>query len=415
MYKRRTSTKTDGCATFFRADRFRLRASASLLIDLFRGAASSLLNRDNVAQLLVLDPLPPSPDKASSAPAPTPKKRVGRDLSHLVPNVPVVGHASEKAQRAALEIAQEWSALGVDVESKTAGPHSICLVNTHLLFNPRRRDVRLAQLSYLLAELERSSRIPPPGATGESSSSPKPMPNPRTCDRAPVFMCGDMNLEPGWPEHRFVVEGRVELLSGHSWRTISPRGFPLLALGIGVDSVFAPPSHSTAPQTDEVELIPLTITSLDDPPPLTPERLDRHSSPDRQHHRFSRSASPGRRSGAFDMSPHSPAPHLSHMLRLASAYEVLGPALEGPAAAAAKFLRVQAQELTSFHTRGFNMVDYIFYSPIATSSTQSEEAQRRVRVKSVLLTENMTKLPGLPSRAHPSDHVPLATRFLLDY
>lgn len=83
MYKRRTSTKSDGCATFFRADRFRLRAAASLLIDLYRGAASSLLNRDNVAQLLVLDPVLPADqqqEQVAAAKAP-PKRVVCRDLS----------------------------------------------------------------------------------------------------------------------------------------------------------------------------------------------------------------------------------------------------------------------------------------------------------------------------------------------
>ena len=406
-----------------------------MLIDLYRGAASSLLNRDNVAQLLVLDPILPAEQPAAS------QKHVCRDLSSLVPNVPA--KAADKPERAWHEKAPELRALGVDVQSKTAGAQSICLVNTHLLFNPRRRDVRLAQISMLLAEAERASRIPPdsaaaPAVAEDAAAASAPKQNPSTCDRAPIFMCGDFNLEPGWPEHRFIMEGRVELLTGYGWRTISPRGFPLLALGIGVDSVFAPPAQSTAPHSDDVDLIPLTITSLDDPPPLLPERLDRHSSPDR-HLRGSRSPSPGRRG------PHDagiaipPAPHLSHVLQLKSAYEVRGPALEGPAAAAAKFLRVQAQELTSFHTRGFNMVDYILYSQFdqrpqsARRAAAGEEAgaqarspwlagaeQRRgeqtcVHVKALLLSENLTALPGLPSRAHPSDHVPLATRFQLDF
>lgn len=342
----------------------------------------------------------------------------------FVPNVPY--KATDKTEHAWGEMADELSALGIDVLSKTAGPQSICLLNTHLLFNPRRRDVRLAQISVLLAELERASRIPPdvssatpPAADAASAAAAAAAPPPtqnrpsNAYDRAPIFMCGDFNLEPGWPEHRFIMDGRVELITSYGWRNISPRGFPLLALGIGVDSVFAPPIESTANQRSEVDLIPLTITSLDDPPPMTPERLDRHSSPEHYQSR-SRSPSPGRW-GPLGVSPHPPAPHLSHVLHLVSAYEVLGPAVEGPAAAAAKFLRVQAQDLTSFHTRGFNMVDYILYSPFESRHNAFEEQIRRVHVKSLLLTENMNKLPGLPSRAHPSDHIPLATRFQLDF
>ena len=83
----------------------------------------------------------------------------------------------------------------------------LVLATTHLLFNPRRHDIRLAQAALLLAEVDQVSRAAPG----------RP---------APVILTGDFNLEAGSPAHRLLVEGGV--------RVGGPGSPPLLPRSLGV-------------------------------------------------------------------------------------------------------------------------------------------------------------------------------------
>ncbi|CAG5896329.1 unnamed protein product, partial [Menidia menidia] len=67
----------------------------------------------------------------------------------------------------------------------------VCVANTHLLYNPHRGDVKLAQLAILLAEIGRVSRLP------DGSSRP-------------VLLCGDLNSSPQSPLYSFLTRGRLE-------------------------------------------------------------------------------------------------------------------------------------------------------------------------------------------------------------
>lgn len=63
-----------------------------------------------------------------------------------------------------------------------------CVANTHLLYNTRRGDVKLAQLAVLLAHMDK--------ICGPSSSRP-----------CPYLMCGDFNMRAYCPIYNFVLEG----------------------------------------------------------------------------------------------------------------------------------------------------------------------------------------------------------------
>ncbi|XP_072536397.1 protein angel homolog 2 [Salminus brasiliensis] len=128
-YKRRTGRKPDGCAVVFKRNRFSLLSCHP--VEYFRQGIS-LLDRDNVGLILLLQPVEPS------------------------------GSAC-----------------------------SLCVANTHLLYNPRRGDIKLAQLAMLLAETSRVSRL----ADGT------------TC---PVLLCGDFNSVPQSPLYSFVKESKLE-------------------------------------------------------------------------------------------------------------------------------------------------------------------------------------------------------------
>lgn len=91
-----------------------------------------------------------------------------------------------------------------------AGPldSSVCVANTHLLFNPRRGDIKLAQLAILLAEIRRLSRLPDGSAV-------------------PVVLCGDLNATPWSPLLSFLTEGCLDyqgLLLSTVRRAHGPRG-----------------------------------------------------------------------------------------------------------------------------------------------------------------------------------------------
>ncbi|XP_059209337.1 protein angel homolog 1 [Centropristis striata] len=97
VYKRRTGTKTDGCATCYRSSCFSEESVTTL--EFFR-PETELLDRHNVGIVLLLRP--------------------------------VVTQGSEV---------------------KAKGP-PLCVANTHLLFNPGRGDVKLVQLAIMLAEID---------------------------------------------------------------------------------------------------------------------------------------------------------------------------------------------------------------------------------------------------------------------
>ncbi|KAL6264812.1 hypothetical protein P5V15_004907 [Pogonomyrmex californicus] len=71
----------------------------------------------------------------------------------------------------------------------------IIIATTHLLYNPRRNDVRLAQIQLLLAEIERIAFIE------NTKTGPKYL---------PIILAGDFNLEPFTGVYKFLTEGSFE-------------------------------------------------------------------------------------------------------------------------------------------------------------------------------------------------------------
>lgn len=128
-YKKRTGSKPDGCAIVFKSSRLSLLSSNPIE---FLRPGDALLDRDNVGLVLLLQP----------------------------------NNAAFSSGRST----------------------TICVANTHLLYNPRRGDIKLTQLAILLAEISRLSRLP----NGSTS---------------PVVLCGDFNSTPLSPLYRFLTTG----------------------------------------------------------------------------------------------------------------------------------------------------------------------------------------------------------------
>lgn len=128
-YKRRTGHKLDGCMVAFKTSRFTLYSSHP--VEFFRQGIP-ILDRDNVGLIAVLKPAGAS--------------------------------GSER---------------------------NVCVVTTHLLYNPRRGDIKLAQLALLLAEISRVARQ-------ENGTT------------WPVLLCGDFNSVPASPLYTFITDRKLE-------------------------------------------------------------------------------------------------------------------------------------------------------------------------------------------------------------
>ncbi|XP_030627493.1 protein angel homolog 2 [Chanos chanos] len=154
-FKRRTGRKPDGCAVVFKKSRFSLVSCHP--VEYFRRSVP-LLDRDNVGLILLLQPT---------------------ECSSCASN--------------------------------------ICVANTHLLYNPRRGDIKLAQLAMLLAEISRVAALPDGG----------------TC---PVVLCGDFNSVPWSPLYSFIKDSRLEYggmaIGKVSGQEESPRGQRVLTVPI---------------------------------------------------------------------------------------------------------------------------------------------------------------------------------------
>ncbi|XP_072895515.1 protein angel homolog 1-like isoform X2 [Hemitrygon akajei] len=144
IYKRRTGIKTDGCAVCFKRDRFSLISEHP--VEYFRPIVETL-NRDNVALLALLRPLTPGSSQ---------------DASKLP---------------------------------------DICVANTHLIFNPRRGDIKLTQLAVLFAEIQQVVQA----AQGDGTP-------------CPVILCGDLNSVPDSPLYKLICNGELYYYGIPTWK-----------------------------------------------------------------------------------------------------------------------------------------------------------------------------------------------------
>jgi protein angel len=154
VYKKRTHEKVDGCATFFNEKKFAV--DIVVPVEYFNSEVR-VLDRDNVGLVVLLKP-----------------------LLHYI-------YARPKNRP---PCKQET------VETR------LCVANTHLLFNPRRGDVKLAQLCILLAEIDKVA------AKSDLSGY------------HPVILSGDFNICPRSPLYDFIV-GKGLILQQFSGQDLS--------------------------------------------------------------------------------------------------------------------------------------------------------------------------------------------------
>lgn len=343
-YKRRTGRKTDGCCTCFKAERFALLAESH--VEFFRPAID-VLNRDNVGLVLLLQPRPAE-----------------------------------------------------GVQDATSTP--LCVVNTHLLYNPRRGDIKLAQLALLLAEVEKLSRHP-------------------DGSRCPIILCGDLNATPDSPLYQLLYNGVLNYSGLPAWKVSGQERYctipiqrllcsPLWPDFLGISASCQYITHQAAPVKDRrtytrQRLLELRYCdfALQRPEHLamiegvTDKEPDPHKEP----------AYDALENGApsFRSQPHL----LQHNLDLTSVYT--------------HFLPVKGRfEVTTMALGRGSNVDYIFYSatPVPLRGMKHglrfyQDAQLKLLGRLCLLSEeDLWAAQGLPNPFCCSDHLCLLARFSLD-
>ncbi|XP_031373570.1 carbon catabolite repressor protein 4 homolog 6 isoform X2 [Punica granatum] len=136
IWKMRTGDPVDGCAIFWRTSRFKLLHEEFIEF-------SKLGLRDNVAQICVLE-------------------LVSEDSSEDVGNAPI----------------------------SSTGSNKIVVCNIHVLYNPKRGEIKLGQIRVLLDSAHVVSK---------------------SWDNSPIVLCGDFNCTPKSPLYNFISEQKLDL------------------------------------------------------------------------------------------------------------------------------------------------------------------------------------------------------------
>ncbi|XP_041814825.1 protein angel homolog 2 isoform X2 [Chelmon rostratus] len=299
-YKKRTGAKPDGCAVIFKSSRLSLLSSNP--VEFFR-PGDALLDRDNVGLVLLLRP----------------NDTVGQSDPSAV----------------------------------------ICVANTHLLYNPRRGDIKLAQLAILLAEISRLSRL------SDGSTSP-------------VLLCGDFNSTPWSPLYSFLTTGCLDYrgmqIGTVSGQETSPRGQRLLTSSIwsqslGIDHQC---QYKKKPAAESSSSSPTVEGAISD---LTVEDF------------------------ATEAADASNRTRIEHLLKLQSSYQH-------------RLMSDGRPEITTCHSRTAMTVDYILYTPdITPPSLPGGRGLHLLGRLSLVGQSELEEVNGLPNRYHSSDHLPLLARF----
>ncbi|XP_040207394.1 protein angel homolog 2 isoform X4 [Rana temporaria] len=294
-FKSRTGSKSDGCAICFKSDKFNLMLVKP--VEYFRQDIT-LLDRDNVGLLLMLQPK-------------------------------------------------------LEKEAPT-----ICVANTHLLYNPRRGDIKLTQLAILLAEITEVAQIQ----------------DGKFC---PIILCGDFNSVPGSPLHRFIKEGRLNYE------------------GMTIGKVSGQEQYTSGQRILSIPIWPKTLGITQK---CVYEAQKKKGGPEE--------AAVGYTCRQTEASNYRELSNLNHHFSLSSVYSHVSPNSGMP-------------EVTTCHSRSAVTVDYIFYSahdndPFAQPGVRVPYGLQLLGRLSLLTEKDLWSVNGLPNETNSSDHLSLLARFRLE-
>ncbi|KAG1655537.1 Protein angel 2 [Nymphon striatum] len=297
LYKKRTGDKSDGCALFYAKAAFNLLQVVNIE---FRKSHVQLMDRDNVAIVALLQPVS-------------------------------------------------------SIDCK------VCVATTHLLFNPKRSDIRFAQMATLLAEIEKLSCE----VVGQYH---------------PIILCGDFNFEPYSQLYKFLIDNTLyskmnpsviyntPSSSPHQERFVHPNQLPLSAMGISNKCAFI--SDNSQNKNKSYERGDVKIS----------ERSD-----------------------------------LSHCFNLASVYNHY---MRNRKSDKPRYVA----EISTQHKLACTTVDYLFYSVNNKKVKHDNRGRSKVSISesslrllsrlSLFCQDDISEINGLPNHYHGSDHMSLAAKFV---
>eukprot|EP00062_Callorhinchus_milii_P025409 gi/632986360/ref/XP_007910193.1/ PREDICTED: protein angel homolog 1 [Callorhinchus milii] len=300
-----------------------------------------------------------------------------------------------------------------DEESPQAWP-PICVANTHLIYNPRRGDIKLAQLALLFAEIDRLAGL----GSGAGDT------------RCPVILCGDMNSAPHSPLYQFIQDGQLDYYGMPAWKVSNQEDSshrlhqrrlyePLWPRNLGITDHCQYRSQSDRSQPGEYErdfLLSLRYSApaLERPHGLIFIEGVSDTKPDAGNLKHKQqslgscldSVAPG---GGMEGDTHADEIFctrsrrlISHGLNLTSVYSHYQSDSKQP-------------EVTTCTSNSCLTVDYIFFS----SQTQGGDGDGDVGLRpqarlSLLSEEDLWTANGLPNGTCSSDHLCLLARFGLE-
>lgn len=280
----------------------------------------------------------------------------------------------------------------------------LCVATTHLLFNPKAGDVKLAQTAILLAELHRMCQAP----NGTLCAS---------------ILCGDFNVLPNSPLQLLITNSKLQYedlcaseIAGYSKRKNRKLPVPLLSpkLGISDDCRFIPldqisSEHNcsdsknqstsylsqqddksmdlTNGHKDEVPVIDLTMDNGSPDKSLPVIDLTSDNSPSHDTIKDQ------------DLASTAPKAMLSHGFKFESVYKVVG--------------GIQPACVTTFHCSAMEMVDYIYFTPASLVQSNNSSSLHLLSRCALPSTSTLMELGPLPNEFLPSDHLHLQAQFQL--
>lgn len=261
--------------------------------------------------------------------------------------------------------------IGIAIKLRSRkNPEAVFIVaTTHLLFNPRRLDIKLAQVHVLLAELEQL-------AFNRNHQQ----------DRYyPIILTGDFNMEPTSTPYSLITNGRINYQD-------LPQEQPIISDDLGItDTCQHIHSLKYGREKDQSQVLCFsqTTTLFSHRPTLIKFAFQLIHSERSEAEKRKMDVNSGYEN-MFNTG------YLSHPLHLTSTYR-------------------NFEERSSTHHHDWITVDYLFYSRYFNSKFKRvcEGSLKLLSYLELPLTAECIRMERMPNEVIGSDHFSLAARFLL--
>ena len=291
----------------------------------------------------------------------------------------------------------------------------LVIANTHLLFNPRRGDIKLAQLMILMAEIDRHAYLGPSHEI-RSRLHPYSWDTVGTGRYCPIIVTGDFNMEPHSEMYKFMVSGQMDY-EGLLVRQISGQEEGMYGRNQLLDRNFFSPRYGVS---DFCQYHTAVVSRLKDSCKMDSDALPAEGADQSDVGSVSQSQTESNTtdsSSTEDPLSKCPPPmpintgRLWHHLNLVSAYRH-------------RVKRLGNQmEVTTHHNNGKCSVDYIFYTVCNKEVRFQRDEVRLSKIQDgklkliarygLMSAKELDSMGGIPNPVLPSDHLCLIARFLL--